>query len=103
MTGLASLREENADRWRQHHRHSGNCVQPGRAGTIENLCRRVPMHDRFSAYENRLPQETVHPLRNVHLQLIPDHYAGPPPLAGVAAPTTWPWSCGRTGMPARTS
>ncbi len=103
MAGLASLREENVDRRRQRHRHSGNCGQPGRADTIENLCGRVPMHDRFSAYENGLRQEVVDALRNVHLQVNLDHYAGPPPLAGVAAPTTWPWSCGRTGMPARTS
>ena len=88
MTELASLREENADRRQQRHRHSDNCGQPGRTGTIENLCRRVPMHDRFSAYENRLPQEIVHALGNVHPHLMLDHYAGPPPLAGVAAPTT---------------
>ena len=52
MTGLASLREENAERRRQRHRHSGNCGRPGHAGTIEYLGRRVPMHDCFSAYEN---------------------------------------------------
>ena len=57
---------------------------PGRAGVIENLCRRV----------------TVHALCNAYLQLIPGHYAGLLLLAGIAASTTWPWSCG--GMPART-
>ena len=87
------------------------------------------VHDRFSAYESRLPDETVRALCNARLlrnlqkivELEPEGWAARLQLeardtsasrpaarcrsrsAGAAAATTWPWPGGRTGMPACSS